>query len=50
MPEQTLTAAKTVAAAGASAATVVADDSTSGPVDLGSGLIWYRLPARVQGP
>jgi bla regulator protein blaR1 len=50
MPEQTLTAAKTVAAAGTSAATVVADDSTSGPVDLGSGLIWYRLPARVQGP
>jgi hypothetical protein len=51
MPEQTLTAAKTVAAAaGASAAAVVADDSTSGPVDLGSGLIWYRLPARVQGP
>ena len=41
---------KTVAAAGAGAAAVAADDPTSGPVDLGSGLIWYRLPARVQGP
>jgi BlaR1 peptidase M56 len=50
VPEQTLTVAKTVAAPGGSAAIVAADDSTSGPVDLGSGLIWYRLPARVQGP
>jgi len=50
MPEQTVAAGKTVASTGASAAAVAADDPTSGPVDLGSGLIWYRLPARVQGP
>ena len=50
MPEQTFAAVKTVAADGAGAAAVSADDSASGPVDLGSGLIWYRLPARVQGP
>ena len=50
VPEQTFPAGKTVAATASGAAAVAADDSTSGPVDLGSGLIWYRLPARVQGP
>jgi beta-lactamase regulating signal transducer with metallopeptidase domain len=51
MPGQTFpVSGKPVAAAGSSTAAVAADDSTSGPVDLGSGLIWYRLPARVQGP
>ncbi|HEV2740087.1 MAG TPA: M56 family metallopeptidase [Candidatus Elarobacter sp.] len=51
MPAETFAAAgKPAAAAGAGAAAIVADDPTSGPVDLGSGLIWYRLPARVQGP
>ena len=48
--DQPATAGKPVPAAGAGAAAIVADDPTSGPVDLGSGLIWYRLPARVQGP
>ncbi len=51
VPEQTFTAGKTVASTGSgAAAAVAADDPASGPVDLGSGLIWYRLPARVQGP
>ena len=51
VPEQTFTAGKTVASTGSgAAAAVAADDAASGPVDLGSGLIWYRLPARVQGP
>ena len=53
VPEQTftaVTAVTAVATTAAGAAAVAADDSTSGPVDLGSGLIWYRLPARVQGP
>nr|MDQ6942680.1 hypothetical protein [Candidatus Eremiobacteraeota bacterium] len=50
VPEQTLPAGKTVASTGSGAAAVASDDPTSGPVDLGSGLIWYRLPARVQGP
>ena len=49
--DQPSTASKPVAAAGAGAAAIVADDpATSGPVDLGSGLIWYRLPGRIQGP
>ncbi|HYW54022.1 MAG TPA: M56 family metallopeptidase [Dongiaceae bacterium] len=51
MPEQSFSPAKTVAGGGApGAAAIVADDTTSGPVDLGSGLIFYRLPARIQGP
>jgi hypothetical protein len=29
------------------AATITAPDSTSGPVDLGSGMVWYRLPSRA---
>jgi hypothetical protein len=50
--EQTFTAAGKPAPTGGTgtAAAIVADDPTSGPVDLGSGLIWYRLPGRVQGP
>jgi hypothetical protein len=44
-------ASKAPAAGGTgTTAAIVADDPTSGPVDLGSGLIWYRLPARIQGP
>jgi Zn-dependent protease with chaperone function len=31
----------------AAPAAITAPDPTSGPVDLGSGLIWYRLPARA---
>jgi Zn-dependent protease with chaperone function len=50
VPEAAVAASKTVASSGASVAAAAADDSTSGPVDLGSGLIWYRLPARVLGP
>lgn len=51
VPEASDAGGKTVVAStGASGAAVAADDPTSGPVDLGSGLIWYRLPARVQGP
>ena len=51
VPQQTFVAAKAVATTtAAGAVTIAADDPTSGPVDLGSGLIWYRLPARVQGP
>ena len=50
VPEESVAPSKTVASASAGTAAVAADDSTSGPVDLGSGLIWYRLPARVQGP
>ena len=48
-PADSFVAAKTVAGGGG-VVTVVADDPASGPVDLGSGLIWYRLPARVLGP
>jgi hypothetical protein len=48
--EQTFEPAKTIAASSAGTAAITTDDPTSGPVDLGSGLIWYRLPARVQGP
>jgi beta-lactamase regulating signal transducer with metallopeptidase domain len=48
--EQTFVASKPMAATSAGAAAIIADDPTAGPVDLGSGLIWYRLPARVQGP
>jgi hypothetical protein len=49
--EDTFVASKPMAATGAGAAAIIADDTTAaGPVDLGSGLIWYRLPARVQGP
>jgi hypothetical protein len=50
MPADSFAAGKPAPAAGAGAAAIVADDSASGPVDLGSGLIWYRLPARVFGP
>lgn len=48
---QTVAAApKPVGISSAGASAVAADDPTSGPVDLGSGLIWYRLPARISGP
>jgi hypothetical protein len=50
IPEQSFTPAKTAAAGGAGASAIVADDPSSGPVDLGSGLIFYRLPARGQVP
>ena len=34
-----------------SAAAIAAPDPTAGPVDLGSGMIWYHLPSRaVSGP
>lgn len=32
------------------AATITAPDPTSGPVDLGSGMVWYRLPSRAALP
>ena len=35
----------TKSAAAQSPAAVAADDPTSGPVDLGSALLWYRLPS-----
>jgi hypothetical protein len=50
IPVDSFVAGKPAPSGGGGAATIVADEGGSGPVDLGSGLIWYRLPARVFGP
>ncbi len=51
VPEETFAAGKPASAGPSTgAAAIVADDPNAGPVDLASGLVWYRLPPRSQTP
>ena len=50
IPVDSFVAGKPAPAGGAGTAAIIADEATSGPIDLGSGLVWYRLPARIVGP